>query len=391
MDRSVASAGLALLVLFSVAGRGFSAESAKTAIVGGVQPAGTVDVSLQNEIDAAIERGRDWIAAQQKDDGAWSNGDFPALTALALRSLIGSPRPEHEKATGKGVKFLLSCIQPDGGIYRKIPGRKGGGLSTYNTAICMTSLHRTGDRSLIGAVQNARTFIAGAQHIGGDVYNGGFGYDAGTNRKYTDILNTFYAVKAMKETQGVEDLRGAGSKRVSINWGETVKYLEKLQNTPDTGAENAGGFFYMPGQSKAGATTNESGTIVFRSYGSITYVGLLALIYADVSRDDTRVRSALDWSAKHWTLEENPGMGAQGLYFFYHVLTKALSTYGSDFVELKDGNLLNWRKSVALKLVGLQRIDPKTGHGYWSNESGRFWENDPVLVTAYCLLALSEM
>jgi squalene-hopene/tetraprenyl-beta-curcumene cyclase len=47
-----------------------------------------------------------------------------------------------------------------------------------------------------------------------------------------------------------------------------------------------------------------------------------------------------------------------------------------------------WRPELVKKLLSLQKIDPKTGHGYWVNANGRFWESDPVLVTAYSVIAL---
>jgi squalene-hopene/tetraprenyl-beta-curcumene cyclase len=55
---------------------------------------------------------------------------------------------------------------------------------------------------------------------------------------------------------------------------------------------------------------------------------------------------------------------------------------------MQDGTLLDWRAELARKLIAIQRIEPDSGHGYWLNDNGRFWENDPVLATAYCLLAL---
>ena len=349
---------------------------------------GVIGLSLKNEVDAAIARGLEWLVAQQKEDGSWSNGNFPALTGLALKALVQSTRSKESPAARKAVKYILSCVQKDGGIYRHVEGSKGGGLSNYNTAICMSALHATGDRAVVRTIQNARTFIAGAQYKGGDIYKGGFGYDKSTDRAYTDLLNTFYSVEAMAETAGVEDLRPKGEKRVDIDWNETVKYIARMQNKPAAGKEDAWGFFYKPGQSKAGSTTNKAGVVVFRSYGSMTYVGMLALMHADVSRDDVRVQSAFDWSSRHWSLKENPGMGSQGLFFFYNILTKSLAAYGQDMIPLPDGSLVNWRAEVAKTLVAKQKIDPKTGHGYWVNESGRFWESDPLLVTAYAILAL---
>lgn len=183
----------------------------------------------------------------------------------------------------------------------------------------------------------------------------------------------------MAETASVEEYRPAREPRTDINWDETVKYIKKIQNTSAAGKDQAGGFTRKPSESK----------IVFRSYGSMTYSGMLALIHANVSREDVRVRSAFDWSVKHWSLRENPGMGKQGLYFFYNVLAKALAAYGQDVIPLADGHSsVNWRANLGRRLVDLQKTEAGTGHGYRTNESSRFWEHDPILVTSYAILAL---
>jgi squalene-hopene/tetraprenyl-beta-curcumene cyclase len=352
-----------------------------------VQPGGQLDTSLANEVNAAVNRGLDWLAAAQNPDGYWSNPKFPALTALALRAFVLGQHPKKQEVVARAVKYILSCVREDGGIYCDVPGQKGGGLSNYNTAICMAALYAVGDPALAPTIQKARRFVAAGQHLGGDEYSGGFGYDRSTGRAYTDLLNTYYATEAMRETQAVEDKRPAGEKKADVDWKAAAGFVEKMQNKPGTG-DDAGGFFYNPTDAKAGATTNAEGVVVFRSFGTMTYAGLLALVYADVDRKDTRVRSAFEWACRHWSLDENPGMGAQGLYFFYNVLTKSLSAYGQDMVPLKGGKLLDWRGAVASKLVQIQRIDPANGQGYWKNDNGRFWENDPVLSSAYALVAL---
>ena len=81
-------------------------------------------------------------------------------------------------------------------------------------------------------------------------------------------------------------------------------------------------------------------------------------------------------------------MDQQGLYYYYQTMAKALSVYGSDILTLEDGTRVNWRTELVKKLVARQKIDARTGHGYWVNEEGRWWEADPVLVTSYSLLAL---
>ena len=96
-----------------------------------------------------------------------------------------------------------------------------------------------------------------------------------------------------------------------------------------------------------------------------------------------RVVAVFDWLRANYTLDENPGMGPQGLYYYLHTMTKALTAYGVEELELKDGRKLNWRKEVAMRLIDLQQRD-----GSWSNDNGRWWEKDPALVTSYAALSL---
>ena len=132
----------------------------------------------------------------------------------------------------------------------------------------------------------------------------------------------------------------------------------------------------------AGSETN-GGRVALRSYGSISYAGLLSYVYADLRRDDPRVVAVFDWLRRNYTLQENPGMGPQGLYYYFHTMTKALTAYGAEELTVEGGGTIRWRQEVALRLLDLQQKD-----GSWINESGRWMEKDPVLVTSYALLAL---
>ena len=167
--------------------------------------------------------------------------------------------------------------------------------------------------------------------------------------------------------------------------------MERCQNLPDHNDQpwasndpaNRGGFIYFPGNSKAGETKLSDGRIALRSYGSMSYAGLLSYIYADLDRNDPRVKAAITWLSNNYTIDENPGLGKQGLFYYYHTMAKALSAAGIDILTLKDGSTINWRKNLAQKLINLQNPD-----GSWVNENGRWWEKDPVLVTSYSLLSL---
>lgn len=351
-----------------------------------------MEPTLKNEIQSAIDRSLDWLAAKQKEDGTWSNELFPALTALPTWTFVRSDYPKKNTIVSNAVEYLLGSVQPDGGIYQKASGRRGGGMSNYNTAIAMTVLHSLGDPDLAPIILNARSFVAQGQVTGDDMYDGGFGYEVSSQKPYADLMNTLQVLEAMRYTADIEEKRPEGEKRATVDWEAAAKFVTKLQNDPNATNEHAGGFAYGPGESKAGEEEGEDGTVTLRSFGSMTYSGLLAMIYAGVDRDDPRVRSAFEWATRHWTVEENPGMGSQGYFFFLNVLSRSLNAYGAEWIPQGDSDKpLNWRRETALRLVRNQRIDPETGNGYWVNDDGRFWERDQILVTAYSVLALQTI
>ena len=346
---------------------------------------------LEAEARAAAAKGAAWLAAQQQADGHWALEDSPALTGLSMWALQATDPAAYRSAIDRAMVFLLTSVQEDGSIWRQ-PSmqRKGGGLANYNTAVCMTALHALGRPELVPVVQKARAYLSRMQYLGPGSYRGGMGYDADQGRPYTDLSNSYMAYEAMRLTQDVEDLRAAGEPKADLDWNAAQEFLAQLQNLDgvNTNAyrsdleEDRGGFAYTPGSGPS--TTNAEGKVMLRSYGSMTYAGLLALIYADVGADDPRVQSAKDWAARHWSLDENPGMGQEGLYYFFNVLSKSLKAAGIEALERPDGTAVAWREDLVRKLVALQKPD-----GFWVNENNRWWEADPNLVTAYVLLALS--
>ena len=346
---------------------------------------------LEAETRAALAKGAAWLAAQQQADGHWALADSPALTGLSMWALQNTDPAAYKAAIDRAMVFILTSVQEDGSIWRQpAMQRKGGGLANYNTAVCMTALHALGRPELVPVIQNARTYLAKMQYADGGAYGGGMGYDADQGRPYTDLSNSYMAYEAMRLTQDVEDLRTAGEPKADLDWAAAREFLAQIQNLKGVNtnsyvsedADNQGGFAYSPG---AGAsTTNADGKVTLRSYGSMTYAGLLALIYAQVDAQDVRVQSAKDWASRHWSLDENPGMGQEGLYYFFNVLAKSLAAAGDETLTLPDGRTVVWREEVARKLLALQKPE-----GFWVNENNRWWEADPNLVTAYTMLALA--
>ncbi|MCI0745711.1 MAG: cycloartenol synthase [Verrucomicrobia subdivision 3 bacterium] len=359
-------------------------------VVESAETAGRANVSFKHEVQRAIDRGLAWLKAEQNTNGFWSTPDHPALTALALMAFKGDPsrRFPDEAYLRKGYAHILACAKPNGGIYTT-------NLPTYNTALAMLALVAANNPAYEPTLRKARQFLAGLQADFGEkgkfdnVFDGGIGY--GTKYEHSDMGNTVQALEALHYTKHLlEDQRSADAK--DLNWAAAIHFLQNCQNLRSHNdqpwvsddAADRGGFVYYPGHSMAGGHTNKTtGRVALRSYGSISYAGLLSYIYADLKRDDPRVRAVLEWLRGNYTLEENPGMGQQGLYYYFHTMAKALTAYGINELELADGRKVDWRKELATRLIDAQQRD-----GSWANDNGRWWEKDPALVTAYAVLTL---
>lgn len=344
------------------------------------------DKSLNERAHETLEKGLSWLKSHQKENGSWSDENYPALTALGLWAAARSGRADMTGACEKAAAFVSGFAQQDGGIYKPATGGRGsGGLSTYNTAISMTALHSYNRSKYTPIILKAREYMAGSQLEGDSPGAGGFSYDRVLRgpRARADLSNTGWALMAMRVTQDVEDLRGKTGKAVDVDWAAAMKFVGKLQNTDESDSENYGGFGYEEGGERGGATVSKKGTVTLRGYGSMTYAGLESMLYAQVDRSDPRVRSAIDWATRHWSVDENPGMGAKGLFYYYNIMAKALNLAGGDTLQGGKKQPIPWRQELINKLIEAQRPD-----GSWSNTDNTFWENDPALVTAYAVLTL---
>lgn len=356
------------------------------ALAGAFHSALAADVSFGNEVHRAIDRGLEWLQKNQNTNGYWSTADQPAVTALALVAFKGDPKGRFKDSEPTWMqtayKYILDSAQPEGGIHRT-------NLVTYNTSIAMLALLAAEKPAYEPVIRKARAYLVGLQGGSEDVFSGGIGY--GTKYQHSDMGNTLQALEALYHSRHLAR-KDAASREPDLNWEAAIKFLQNCQNLPGVNtqswvsaeAKDRGGFVYYPGHSMAGGVTNkETGRVALRSYGSISYGGLLSYIYAQMKHDDPRVLAVFDWLKRNYTLEENPAMGAQGLYYYYHTMAKALSLYGVDQLELADGRKIDWRKDLAMRLINLQQKD-----GSWMNDNGRWWERDPALVTSYAVLTL---
>ena len=332
--------------------------------------------NVPDDATALLDSGLAYLAANQEPDGSWRSQ--VGISALALASFLRSDQgraPRYSKTVEKGLVFLLSKVRADGGIH-------AGEYPTYSTALSMLALNAAGRDEYKSIIARAQKFLISMQADedngieSEDPQYGGFSYDG---KKQPDLSNTQFALQALRET---------ALDRNDPCFEKAVTFLERLQNRKKSNdqrwASNDGGFVYAPDESKAGEVTKPDGKQGLRSYASMTYAGLLSYIHAGVSPSDDRVRAAYEWITSNYALDENPGMGPQGLFYYYHTFAKTFSILDKSAVEDSGGNVHDWRAELVKTLADLQGDD-----GSWVNQHSRWMETDPVLVTSYVCLSLS--
>lgn len=329
-------------------------------------------------VDSAIQFLK---AKADADGGAISRAGGTGVTSLCVAAILAN-RPEAVKdpSVQSSLKFLESNARSDGGIYAE-----GSKHRNYETCLAMSAFAKANtDGQYDTLLKGAEAFVKGLQWDQGegietdDPRYGGAGYG---NHNRPDLSNTSFMIEALQELGRGED--DEAIKKALIFVSRTQNLETAANDTPFAAMVNDGGFYYTPaagGESQAGK--NPDGGL--RSYGSMTYAGLKSMLYAGVDKDDPRVKAAMDFISKHYTLEQNPGMGAAGLYYYYHTFAKALNAAEVDQLVDAEGKSHNWRKDLFTTLSKVQSAD-----GSWVNRENERWlEGDRALVTGYALLAL---
>jgi squalene-hopene/tetraprenyl-beta-curcumene cyclase len=328
-----------------------------------------------------VERGIAFLTKSQAEDGSFSNQAGPGVTALVATALLENDRSPSDPVVAKALKYLESHVRPDGGIYAE-----GSKYKNYETSLAIRAFAAANaDKRYDELLKRAAAFVKEIQWDGGEGHDqssesyGGAGY--GSHAR-PDLSNTTFLADALEAV-------GTGPEDPAVQ--RMLVFVSRCQNLPSKHNQTKfpalnpdGGFYYTiaaGGSSQAGSLPNGG----LRSYGSMTYAGLKSMIYAGVDKDDPRVKAAVEWARKHYTLDENPGMGDAGLYYYFHTFAKALDAMGEPTVVDEQGVEHDWRQELVNALAARQQED-----GSWINKNQRWLEADPNLVTGYVLLALAH-
>lgn len=350
----------------------------------------------------AIDKGLAFLLANQDAHGAWladakaAPTDQPdklspvnvAVTALALKAIAQAPKTDSlDVAAKRAFAAVMRSREADGGF-------GGGALSNYVNASVVMALSSLDEFGGQGALRETVALLEKSQWDQGEGLSaaqdwfGGAGY-GGHGRP--DLSNTQMFLDALYD---------AGLSPDEPAFQKALAFVSRTQNlkatNPAEWVSDDGGFIYTGvggGESMASEAAGEgrNGELItgrprsLRSYGSMTYAGFKSLLYAGLSPDDIRVRAAFDWVKHNWTFEENPGLGQQGLFYYYHTMARALLVAQQHTITDTNGKTHNWREELIDAIVSRQAED-----GSWVNKADRWMEGQPVMCTIYSVLSLEE-
>ena len=329
----------------------------------------------------AVDRAIQYLVSKgQTTDGSYSAAAGPGVTALVTTGILRHGRSADDPAVAKSLKYLESCVQPDGGIYGKDTSYKN--YETSLALMCFVEANHDGRYNKL--IKSAEKFLKGIQwddKMGQDRSSPSYGGAGYGKNKRPDLSNTSFFLDALKAAGNGPDDEAVKKALIFVS---RCQNLESEHNTLPFATKNPDGGFYYTAASGGVSQADNLPNGGLRGYGSMTYAGLKSMIYAGVGPDDPRVKAAVKWLKSHYDLTANPGIGGSGLYYYYHTFAKALDALGKpDFIDEK-GVKHDWRRDLLGELVRRQRPD-----GSWINDDNRWMEGDPNLVTGYALLSLA--
>jgi hypothetical protein len=347
--------------------------------VAGVRSGDSAAGASPQEIKAVLSKAINYLKSSQGENGSFAPKlAGPGVSALVAAGLLKNGVSPNEPVLAKTLAYLEKQVHKDGGIYSKI-------LANYTTSVAVMAFKEANQDGKYDAIlKNAGRFLTGLQYDernteAKDVRFGGFGYDG---KSPPDMSNSAFAVEA---------LLAAGFSKDDPAVRKALQFISRCQNlagefndqpfAKKAAKEDEGGFVYHPDPDDKKHQTADGG---LRSLGGMTYGGLKSFLFAGVSKDDARVKAAVGWVRKHYTLDENPGMGNAGLFYYYHTFGKAMTALGEDPFVDAGGRKHDWRRELFEALKSRQQAD-----GSWHNPGDKtFGEINPDLATAFAVLTL---
>ena len=294
---------------------------------------------MQLGINAAIDRGVEFLFRTQQRDGSWAfhagryrNGQ----TALSLYAILKSGVSVEHQSVQRALAYL-----------RQRRPRKT--YSTTTEILALAAAHRDGDGERIEALVEQLV----------DWQQGSFGYPAGEH----DLSCTQYGALGY----WIGDSHGYAVPERS--WNHLARSALKFHN-PD------GGFSYKPNGASTGAMT----------VAGLTVIAVCRQHFCEddfPKRDREKLEKAhstgMDWLAEHFTVSTNPHASGDGntqhKYYYLYGLERLAALLGAS-----EFGTHNWYWEGASHLLQIQGDE-----GQWASAYG-----EPEPNTAFALLFLNR-
>ena len=329
---------------------------------------------------SALARGAEYLWSQQARDGGWHSKTYgllrsgQSMTPFVLNALLQVPERPTNKIE-RAIRFIRENTNAQGALGMTDPSLPD--YPNYATALAVSAFCRLKrDPAAMVAYLKKQQFTEQNGWQPKDAPYGAWGMGGmdhpPPNPGHVDLSMTRYVLEA---------LRAAGVPTGDPIFQHARIFVERCQNYDPSNPKDAdGGFFFSTTESETNKAGRDGGH--FRSYGTTTADGILALLALGARLEDPRVRAAHRWLTSHHRDMAVPGFVGdayqrwpKGLAFYYAASsTQAFLALGS-----------NIDPAVSKSLKRSQR-----GDGSWSNAENLVKEDDPLIATTFSILSLNQ-
>lgn len=334
--------------------------------------------------DARLRKAIDFLWAQQAEDGGWHSRTYgllrsgQSLSPFVLEALLQAPPHVHSAPPGavdRALAFIQRNVNADGAVGLADPMVPD--YPNYATALAVQALCRARPAGYERSIARLVSYLRAQQLTERNGWKaqsppyGGWGI--GGNRRtppypgHVDLSMTRYVLQA---------LLTAGVPRSDPAFSRARVFVERCQNFDPAHPGDADGGFYFStvvlDANKAGSDGER-----YRSYGTTTADGILALLATGCDLKDARVRAAGRWLTKNHIPAGAPGFMGEpyqrwkaGLRFYY------ASASSEAFRALK----VDAKPDVIEFLIREQRTN-----GAWVNAENLVKEDDPLIATVFAV------